>query len=74
MLINIKYLGIMDYDLPSEITLEKGSTIKRAVEIVSLEGSDIETYTFLLNYEPAGFDVELKDGDTLLILQVLGGG
>ncbi len=74
MLINIKYLGIMDYDLPSEITLKEGSNIKRAVEIVSLEGSDIETYTFLLNDEPAGFDVELKDGDTLLILQVLGGG
>lgn len=74
MLINIKYLGIMDYDLPSEITLKEGSTIKRAVQIISLEGSDTDTFIFLLNDEPAGFDVELKDGDTLLILQVLGGG
>ena len=74
MLINIKYLGIMDYDLPSEITLKEGSTIKRAVQIISLEGSDTDTFIFLLNDEPAGNDDVLKDGDTLLILQVLGGG
>ena len=74
MLINIKYLGIMDYDLPSEITLKEGSTIKRAVQIISLEDSDTDTFVFLLNDEPAGNDDVLKDGDTLLILQVLGGG
>ena len=74
MLINIKYLGIMDYDLPSEITLKEGSTIKRAVQIISLEDSDTDTFVFLLNDEPAGNDDVLKDGDSLLILQVLGGG
>lgn len=74
MVISIKYFGIMNYDLPSEITLEEDSTIKRAVEIVPLDGSDLDTLTFLLNNEPAGIDVGLKDGDTLLILQVLGGG
>ena len=74
MLINIKYLGIMDYDLPSEITLKEGSTIKRAVQIISLEDSDTDTFVFLLNDEPAGNDDVLKDGDSLLVLQVLGGG
>lgn len=74
MVISIKYFGIINYDLPSKISLEKGSTIKRAIETVPLEDLDIDTLTFLLNNEPAGIDVELKDGDTLLILQVLGGG
>ena len=74
MKINIKYFGIMDYDLPSEITLEEGSSIKSVADVISLGSTDIDTFTLLLNDEPASYNDVLKDGDTLLILQVLGGG
>lgn len=74
MKINIRYFGIMDYELPSEITLKEGSTVKHAVEINSLDYQDIHSFTFMLNKEPADINDILEDGDTLLIFQVLGGG
>ncbi|HCO18033.1 MoaD/ThiS family protein [Gudongella oleilytica] len=74
MKIYVKYLGVMDYDLPLEIIINEGSTIKNLFDEILDDDKELFNSVFLVNNLPASLEQELKEGDTLLILQVLGGG
>lgn len=74
MKIYVKYLGVMDYNLPLEIKITEGSTVKNLIDEIADDNDELLDSVFLVNNLPASLEQELKEGDTLLILQVLGGG
>lgn len=74
MKVKIKYLGIVDISIPSLTELEEGSRVQAVIDMLGDMKQEVENATFLVNKEPADIMTVLQDGDTLLILQVLGGG
>lgn len=74
MRIKLKYIGIIDIELPESVELPDGSTIEVLMDVFGNDRMELHNATFLLNREPADVKKVLCDGDSLLILQVLGGG
>jgi molybdopterin converting factor small subunit len=74
MRISVKYFGIVDLELPEFLVLLEDSTVGTIMDSLGDMKEEIYNATFLVNKEPADMKTILKDGDSLLILQVLGGG
>lgn len=79
MQITVKYFGLQTTSLPLTLFAQEGTTVKELLMMVTSKIQDSEEdllkrATFLVNGSRSDLETELKDGDTLLILHVLGGG
>lgn len=75
MLVRIKYIGVRDVEVPAELDLDRVRKVKDVVQYISeLNEVVLKGVTVLVNKEKASFETELKEGDEILLLQVLGGG
>lgn len=77
--ITVRYLGTELYNLEEEHQLDNDLTLevflKKIVHQLGTDYTDfINETTVLINNEVKNNDAILKDGDIVLILQVLGGG
>ncbi|WP_422486656.1 MoaD/ThiS family protein [Gudongella sp. DL1XJH-153] len=75
MIVKIKFIGVTDIDIPSEMSLEKDATVADVVNYLErVNGSPVDGLTILVNKEKTSLDTKLQEDDQILILQVLGGG
>ncbi len=75
MIVKIKFMGVMDIDIPSEISIEKDATVADVIEYLErINGSHVDGLTILVNKERSSLDTKLQEGDEILLLQVFGGG
>ena len=74
-MLKIKYIGIHDLEVPKKIELDSISKVKDVIHYISeLNGIDFEEITVCVNNAKASFETELKEGDEILIFEILNGG
>ncbi len=74
MRITVKYMGIMDVEIPSQIDLPVNTTVDKVLLILFGDNPEENNFNVLINEKAASRSSILSEGDNLLILQVLGGG
>ncbi|MDX9916636.1 MAG: MoaD/ThiS family protein [Gudongella sp.] len=74
MRITIKYIGIMDVKIPSRIDLPVNTTVDNVLLRLFGDNPEEDNFNVLINEKVASRSSILSEGDSLLILQVLGGG
>jgi molybdopterin converting factor small subunit len=75
MKVKLKFIGVVDIEVPSELRIDGDATVLEIVEYLeNLNALKIQGLTVFVNKEKASLDKKLKEGDEILLLQPIGGG
>ena len=75
MKVKLKFIGVVDIEVPSELRIGGDATVLEVIEYLEkLNALKIDGLTVLVNKEKASLDKTLKEGDEILLLQPIGGG
>ena len=75
MKVKLKFIGVVDIEVPSELRIDGDATVLEVIEYLEkLNALKIDGLTVLVNKEKASLDKTLKEGDEILLLQPIGGG
>jgi|GEM_PF-1280705 molybdopterin converting factor small subunit len=75
MKVKLKFIGVVDIEVPSELRIDGDATVLEIVEYLeNLNSMEIDGLTVLVNKEKSSLERTLKEGDEILLLQPIGGG
>ena len=75
MKVKLKFIGVVDIEVPSELRIDGDATVLEVIEYLEkLNALKIDGLTVLVNKEKASLERTLKEGDEILLLQPIGGG